>query len=320
MSNAALMIGSAFTAFGPIVALFAVVVFSKAQLVILVTTAAFFYLLSAVFSAIVWKAFDAMGMGGVTAVILPSILLQFFFRCGFVSMYHKVEKVIQESIAKHEQDAPTPEDDVGTIPESTDTVVATRRENNNNNTTSWTETAKLHLELNDASAAIAAATGFAGMNAFLGYGTLLASETHNNRGVLFQESCPGIPTVMVSALLAAEFSILQVFWMLFTFFGVRRRMMFTRGQHREDGTSRAGAWLGDSRNGGNFALLIVLITHATASFLTAFDSHPQGCRVTLPAVGGVVLVTAYLFWGGCGRIYMPPSNNNNSLARRHHMD
>jgi hypothetical protein len=124
---------------------------------------------------------------------------------------------------------------------------------------------------------------------------------------LYQSSCPAMPSLVVSACFAFIFSILDIFWMFFAFFGMRRRLMFHRGDFVASDSRAIGGWLGNSRHGGNSALLISLISHFMASFFTIADYFPYGCSVSIPAVSGVLLVTMYLFWAGCGRIYMPPS-------------
>jgi hypothetical protein len=40
-----------------------------------------------------------------------------------------------------------------------------------------------------------------------------------------------------------------------------------------------------------------------------------GCAVSLPLVGAVLLVTAYIFWAGVGRIYMPPQQSSRAAER-----
>jgi len=175
---------------------------------------------------------------------------------------------------------------------------------------SWTEAAKLRLQLNDASCGVAAGVGFGGMHAVLLYGTLLASETGLDQGVLYQAFCPMMPSLAVSAIYAFCFSILDIFWMLLTFFGMRRRLMYHRGERAPDTITGVGSYLGNSRNGGNVALLLCLATHSMASIFTLTNLFSYGCTLSLPLVGAVVLLTAYLFWAGVGRIYMPPMMMN----------
>lgn len=315
MTEAALTLGSALVAFGPFLTLFGIIVYQKAQLVIVVTTSAFFYLLAALAGSIFWWVFHSIGLKGPLAAVVPSIFAQFIARCLFVSLYHKVEKVIQLSLEKQhakETSASLPASDAPILPNGTG------NSNRNDSDKSWTEAAKLRLQLNDASSGIASGIGFGGMHAILLYGTLLASEAGNGKGILYQDSCPGIPSLAVSASYACMFFILDMFWMLFAFFGMRRREIFPRGAFDEDDDRRVGAWFGNSRNGGNVALLFSLGTHLVASILTTADYFNYGCYVSVPALFGVTFVTAYFFWAGIGRIYMPPVDTTFSIAQ--HVD
>lgn len=332
MTEAALTVGCFLLAFGPLMSMFALIVYQKAQLVIIVTTAAFFFLLAATASSMTWYIFHAVGLDGPLVAILPSVFFQFLFRCAFTALYHKVERVIQLSLQKqHEEELKHQQQQEQSDPDSTATTATTTAQPPP--ATTFTEAARLRLELNDGSAAIAAAVGFGGMNAVLLYGTLLASEATHNVGVLYQDSCPSVPTLAVSAVLTNFFSILQVFWMLLTFFGMRRRLVFHRGQSADYNNNtnsdnvtgaaaprRRGNWLGNSRNGGNWALMWTLLTHLAAALLTLSNGYDKGCRIALPAVGGTVLVTAYLFWAGCGRIYMPSAQLSQTQQQQQRMD
>jgi hypothetical protein len=44
--------------------------------------------------------------------------------------------------------------------------------------------------------------------------------------------------------------------------------------------------------------------------VTSANAQTNGCRIAIPGVGATLLVTAYLFWAGCGRIYMPPPHQD----------
>lgn len=323
MTDVALTLGSFLVAFGPLLGLFILIVYQKAQLVILVTTAAFFFLLAATTSSVTWYLLDVvLGLSGPLSAILPSILFQFIFRCAFTALYHKVERVIQLSLQKqkHEEEVKQRQEQQPDV--SADAHRLRNDRNNNGAVGTWTEAARLRLELNDSAAAVASAVGFGGMHAIVLYGTLFASEVSSNVGVLFQDSCPKVPSLAVSALMANMFSILQVFWMLLTFFGMRRRLLFHRGQSAitaDDAPVAAdvavvGGWLGNSRSGGNWALLLTLLTHTAAALVTTTNGFANGCRISLPSVGGILLVTAYLFWAGCSRIYLPPPT---TLASSH---
>lgn len=306
MANVALLLGCAMLGFGPLVSLFITIVYPKAQLVIVVTTAAFFFLLGAVCASAVWSAFAAVGLSGPFASIIPGVFFQFIFRCIFVALYHKVERVIQITLHRqHEEERASATDQA---------VRPTRR-----NPQEWAEAAKLRLQLNDALCGVAAGVGYGGMHAIMLYGTLLANQTTNNVGILYQDSCPSIPSLVVSAIFAFLFSILDIFWMLFTFFGMRRRLMYHRGQQNPyESSPVSGGWLGNSRTGGNLALLYSLLSHFLAATITTLDFFKYGCSGSLSALGVLVLLTSYFFWAGCGRIFMPPAHAitvTNSMSR-----
>ncbi len=82
--------------------------------------------------------------------------------------------------------------------------------------------------------------------------------------------------------------------------------MYHRGEHADTNVIGMGSLLGNSRNGGNCALLLCLGTHFLASLVTLANYVSGGCAVSAPVVIGTLLFTAYAFWAGVGRIYMPP--------------
>lgn len=291
MTSAALSWGCGLLAFGPTASLLFLLAYQKAQLIIVVTTSAFAFLLSALFASMVWWIFDTVGLdlGGVV-ILLPGVLFQFLMRYYFVSIYHKVEKVIETSIEQHAQQVQQQQ-------QSTQNGEAA-----NDGEETWTESARLRLELNDWSCGLAAGTGFGGMHAFLLYGTLLASEA-GNLGTLYQDSCPGIPSLLVSALNAFFFSILDIIWMLLTFFGMRRRAQ-ADGEEVEI-SHGFGAMLGNTRGSGTNALLLCLGTHLLASFSTTFTVADNGCRASLPTLAAIVLGTVFVFVWGVSRTYLP---------------
>lgn len=272
MTAAALSWGCAFLAFGPTATLLFLLAYQKAQLVIVATVSAFAYLISALGASLLWYLIDLTGWNHVLPILLPGLIFSFLGRCAFVAIYHKVERVIEVSIARHEQ-----------------------------HTDEFQETAKLRLELNDWACGLAAGTGFGFMHAVLLYGTLLASES-GNVGTLYQPSCPQMPSLVLSALNTFFFSILDVVWMLLTFYGMRQRSL----KLAPDGAPRRwGALLERSRKGGHQALGIVLFTHTYAAFSTAANNAEGGCTLSLSLIGSITVVTVLLFWGGVSRIYLP---------------
>lgn len=297
MTSAALAWGSAFLAFGPVGALLFMIAYQKAQLFIVVTTSAFAFLLSALVASMVWYIFHVIGVNHPILVLVPGVMAQFVLRCGFVYMYHKVEKVIQVSIENHEQErrqaqllqsAPSEEIDIN-------------------------ESARLRLELNDWACGLAAGTGFAGMHAVLFFGTLLASEA-GNLGTLYQDSCPSMPGLLLSALNAFFFTVLDIIWMLLTFFGMRRRTSTEMDVNRA-----MGSYFGNSKKSGNTALVATAVTHLAASFATTPNHFGGGCSVSIPLLATVVVATVVLFRVGVAKIYLPASQRRRSAqaAARH---
>merc|ERR1711935_465299 len=90
-------------AFGPTIAILSLLIYKKAQLVIVVTTSAFAFLLSALLASMVWWILNLLGLNNPAFIVLPAVAAQFFLRCGFVSLYHKVEDVIETSVRSHEE-------------------------------------------------------------------------------------------------------------------------------------------------------------------------------------------------------------------------
>lgn len=313
MTSAALSWGCAFLAFGPSLSLLFLITYQKAQLIIVVTTSAFAYLLSSLISSVIWLPFNALGLHNAASLLIPAVLSQFILRCAFVALYHKVERVIQISIENHEETHPDPvEAEPQEAASSSDEQAQTP----------LSETARLRLEINDWVSGVAAGTGFAGMHAIMLYGTLLASEG-GNLGTLYQESCPGMPSLVLSAINAFWFSIADVVWMLLTFFGMRRRLMYQSAASRPIFTAKTwGAMLDNSRSSGNLALLVTIVSHTAATLVTVFNQVENGCVLSLPLLGIVVCLTVAFFVGGISKIYLPDlqhgrGNVDASPSQRH---
>mmetsp|Transcript_175 Transcript_175/g.513 ORF Transcript_175/g.513 Transcript_175/m.513 type:complete len:355 (-) Transcript_175:199-1263(-) len=309
----ALVLGSAAIGFAPFFCLFFQIVFPKPQLLIVSIAAAFFYLLAASAASLCWYILDpTIGLETAWSAIIPGVFFQFIFRCLFVTTYHKVENVIEASIEMSEEEEREHQRQSGS---------SSSGSNNNNrcddDRQSSVQIAKNKLSLNDASCGIAAGVGFGGLHAILMFGSLLASETYDS-GVLYQPSCPKIPSLMVSALITFCFFFLDMFWMLFTFFGMRRRVLFPRG----GGTlsdinplSRPfGHYFGNTRMGGNQALLTILITHLAAAGFTTFNVFQYGCVFSLTTIPVLTIVVAYVFWSGVSKIYIPLPHSNVRLS------
>ena len=300
MTTASLAAGGALLAFGPAGALLLVLVSHKANLVIVVTTSAFAYLCSAVVSALLWLPVPEALRGNPYVIIFPSVAVQFFFRAGYVWLYHRIEDTVEKSIERHSVARARGQ---------------TRRQQQHGGPSdqsddSENDPARLRLELNDWSSGLAAGCGFGGMHAALLYGTLLASEV-GNLGTLYQPSCDIMPSLVNAAVVAALFSICDCLWMLLTFFGMRRR---------RDKRDRLGAGFGagadalaapyhisNDRWGGGMALVLVALSHAGASLCTVPNSVANGCVVALPCLGGVTALTGAFFWIAISGHYLPPA-------------
>lgn len=295
--------GSAFIGFGPLACFFFQIVFPKPQLLIVSITAAFFYLLAASAASFFWFLLDpTIGLDSPWSAIIPGVFFSFIFRCLFVSTYHKVETVIEASIEKSEEERSGASDD---------------DDNNNNGNNDSIGVSKKRLALNDAACGLAAGVGFGGMHAVLLFGSLLASET-SDVGILYQPSCPKVPTLAVSGINTFCFFFLDIFWMLFTFFGMRRRVLFPRGGGALTDINplsrRFGSYLGNTRMGGNNALMLCLITHACASGFTTFNAFQYGCVFSLTTIPLLTLIVAYVFWSGVSEIYLPLKHSNQRLS------
>jgi hypothetical protein len=295
--STALVWGAALVGFAPLLCFFFQITFPKSQLIIVFVTSAFFFLLACLAASICWYMLDPLiGLGGAWSALIPGIFFQFMFRCAFVALYQKVEAVIELSFEKSEEE---------------------QEEGENNSQATDLDTAKLKLELNDIASGLAAGTGFGGMHSILLFGSLLASES-SDLGVLYQPSCPYVPSLVTSAINCFLFFFLDIFWMLFTFYGMRRRLIFPRGggtlQDMNPGRRRFGAYFGNTRSGGNLALLTVLISHTAAAGFTTFNSFQYGCAFSLSLLPAVLLVVAYLFWSGVGRVYTPLAHSNARLS------
>ena len=295
----ALVFGSAAIGLAPFFCLFFQIIFPKPQLLIVSITAAFFYLLAASAASLCWYIVDpVIGLGGAWAAIIPGVFFQFIFRSLFAHTYFKVENVIEASIAQSQSE---------------------EEENNNENdgNDDAIQPVKQRLALNDVACGLAAGVGFGGMHAILLFGSLLASETFD-AGVLYQPSCPKVPTLTVSSLNTFCFFFLDIFWMLFTFFGMRRRVLFPRGGGALSDINPLsrpfGSYFGNTRMGGNNALLVCLVTHFLASGFTTFNAFQSGCVFSLTLVPVTTLVVAYLYWSGISKIYLPLARSNVRLS------
>ena len=292
MTSFALSLGCALLAFSPTLSLLLLFAYSKAQLVIIVTTASFAQLLSCLLAALLHLPFKGLSLGAQSIfVIIPtSIIAQAFCRCGFVYLYHKVEGVIEKSISQHELQSNN----------------AQSKSQSNSETNQVSEISQLRLELNDASVGIAAGVGFGFFHTIMLYGTLLASE-NSRMGTLYQESCTFMPSVFNSAIMAFFFGFLDILWMLMTFYGMRRYKVFNAAGAAGADINAGAESFSSGAMGGKSALILVLVTHFAAAFATVPNQTMavNGCVVSLPSLAIVTIVTAGIFWCFCKPSFLP---------------
>lgn len=346
MTTAALTVGCAFLAFSPTLTLLFLLTYSKANLIIIVTTSAFAYLLSTVLSSLFWLPVPSSLRSNPYVLIFPAIVCQFVCRAGFVWLYHRVEHSVERSVRHHER-AERAQTTASSRGRGASSSADASDENDDDdddgdNDEGMADSAKLRLELNDWSSALAAGTGFGGMHSIFLYGTLLASES-GNLGTLYQPSCHVMPSLVNSAIMANVFSVLDVFWMLFCFYGMRRRrdagafesegglvnapprragsaVSFSQdvtGGGSGGGPSRPTApyQLSNNKSGGNMALILVLLSHCAASLATVPNAYDNGCVVALPCLAGVLVLTGLAFWVACSGHYLPTAQRRRLWER-----
>ncbi|KAL7430460.1 hypothetical protein ACHAXM_002192 [Skeletonema potamos] len=349
MTSPSLTIGTSLLAFSPTLTLFFVILLPKPQLVILSVVAAFAYLLSAFGSSLVWLIFNAIfqfttkdatsSIGSLLALTVPSVLIQCVVRMQFVKLYFNVEDVIRKSVAKHEAETTTTTYRGGGGGNN-DNAAATQERRGEEEQQQHSETNALQLQLNDLTCSLASGTGYALLHTLFLFGTLLSSQAHestnyygniNNSGgyygggggstghggTLYQYSCGNImPSLVNGALVGMMFSTLDVFWMMLTFFGMRRRRQRQLDYPSSSIGSRVLAvvhdglsfWTGidDSIHGGNAALGLVLFSHLLASLVLAPNGVMEdGCMISLPCLGGVVVLVSILFFRGVKGHFLP---------------
>ena len=368
MTTAALSAGCALLAFSPTLCLLFHLTYSKANLIIIVTTSAFAYLLSTVVSSLLWLPVPSSLRDNPYLLIFPSIVAQFVTRAGFVWLYHKVEHSVERSVRRHQAAEERVRAEAAAARRrrrrSTEDVAANSNngggsgggaaDNDNENDDDEppaSESAKLRLELNDWSSSLAAGTGYGGMHVIFLYGTLLASEA-NNVGTLYQPSCDVMPSLVNSALVSHLFSLLDMVWMMWTFYGMRRRrdggtfeseggLLPAPGTSGHGGTMRNNSTvsfsgdidiaggasgsggssggavyhLANNKRGGNGALILVLVSHCAAALSTVPNAYDNGCLVALPCLAGVALVTGLVFWLSCAGHYLPNAQRRRQYER-----
>lgn len=139
------------------------------------------------------------------------------------------------------------------------------------------------LPLNDLSSSLSAGLGFGTMQGIIMYGSVLSAST--GPGVLFVDSCPHIPLVLLSAVTCLCFIVMNVVLMVAAFTAYR------------------------THNLNQVAVICGL--HLVASLLTVINTYENGCAVSLPLlvclVGGmtchIILVTKRAAVAATSRAY-----------------
>lgn len=364
MTTAALSAGCALLAFSPTLCLLFHLTYSKANLIIIVTTAAFAYLLSTVVSSLLWLPVPASLRDSPYLLMFPSIVAQFVARAGFVWLYHKVEHSVERSVRRHQaaeervragaaaarrRRRRSTEEAARNTSTNGANGGANGGANDDDDGPPASESAKLRLELNDWSSSLAAGTGYGGMHVIFLYGTLLASEA-NNVGTLYQPSCDVMPSLVNTAIASHLFSLLDIVWMMWTFYGMRRRrdggtfesdggLLPTPGNSEHGGAGGAASMrnsavsfsgdidvvsgfgsgapyhLANNRRGGNGALILVLVSHCAAALATVPNAYENGCMVALPSLAGVAAVTGLVFWLSCSGHFLPNAQRRRQYER-----
>lgn len=125
--------------------------------------------------------------------------------------------------------------------------------------------------LNDLSSSLAAGVGFGLMHSLLFYGSVLASG--QGSGVYFDDSCPTVPLILISALTSLAFFILDIIWMCLGFIADRYR-----------------SWILGS---------VIIILHLFAGLITLTNINSSGCKVSLSLLLITILISLgllSLFW------------------------
>mmetsp|Transcript_23802 Transcript_23802/g.50491 ORF Transcript_23802/g.50491 Transcript_23802/m.50491 type:complete len:168 (+) Transcript_23802:745-1248(+) len=149
--------------------------------------------------------------------------------------------------------------------------------------------------------------------------------------MLYQESCGGIPSLINGALIACLFSVLDVMWMMLCFFRMRRQLQHLNNNATTTNTTSAihtlrsagivGSVLGgmlcqglqDTLAGGNAAILLVALTHLAASLVLAPNAYEDGCKISLPLLGGVVLWVGMMLYKVLTRGHFLPEDQRRRI-------
>ncbi|CBN76993.1 conserved unknown protein [Ectocarpus siliculosus] len=262
-----LVAGCSLIAFGPSIMLWVVVVGKRPALVIIGLVGAFFWLASMAAASVLWTivpaAQDAWLLSMITGVVLHG-----FGRLALAKVYVKTEAVINEAAA-HAAPASNAHGSSGRYggalgAEGSGGVGEGRGERKTGDVPDQPEESSGLLRLNGVSSSIAAGVGWGLIHAVIMVGTALSK--HMGPGAAFSPSCPHVPSVIVSALSAQAFVVLDLLLMAAAF---------------------AAARSGDA---GLMSFSFGL--HFAAALTTGFNFIEGGCTASLPLLYGVVALAA----------------------------
>jgi hypothetical protein len=227
-----LRLGAAMIVFSPSIAVLMLLLARRAQLMILTILAAFFWLVAALVAALFWRI-----LPDDTAVLMAAVgvIVQEMGRFALVSVYRRTEKIIIAVSASEESITSSPPF-LGVA---------------------------MRFPLNDWSSSLAAGVGFGTMHALIVFGSVLAAS--EGPATLYEGSCCGVPMLLLYAVLALAFVMLDVMLMCIVFHAERR--------------------------GDRLMQCFVVGSHLAASFATLFNQVEEGCTISLPLLVLVVLVT-----------------------------
>lgn len=300
MTSLALSVGCALVAFCPSIIFFLLLVNKKTHLTIIATMSAFFQLLSILLSSILYlplrfiKRDTSRNNWDWLCIMLTSIALQNICKYFFVKLYRIVESFLLRVLEKGREDQKQSN--------WSEKVTYRLYENEKDQTISNYLTdlgnidpvVQLKLELNDMTCALASGIGFGGMHAIILYGTLLVSQVRE-RGTLFQPSCKRVPSLIPTAVVTCFFSVLDVIWMFFFFYVVRKnRIRLYNHQVNANLQVRSSRFPVSGRS----AMLVVIFSHTLASFSTVMNIliPNNGCFIVLPCLFLIVVATFAFFW------------------------
>lgn len=292
MTSITLSFGCTLIAFCPLVILLLLLVNKNPYLTMITTISAFFQLLSALLSSILYfplrflKRNTSICNLDLCFIILSSISSQNICRYLFLKLYRIVESHLLSIFQNTREDKKL-------LIERGETA-GTLLKNEKNHTDQICKpdsdisgsVAQLSFELNDVTSALAAGVGYGGMHAVILYGTLLVSQ-FPEKNTFFRSSCQHIPILIPTAIVTCLFSVLDVMWMFIFFYAIRYKKLELRNSQTR--SSRKVNQIS--------AILVVIFSHVLASFSTVMNNFisKNGCYLAIISLFIVVVATISFF-------------------------